>query len=250
MLYIQVRRLFRGESVRAGSALWLFTAAILVGRPALAQPLDPNQFGSVGTLNVAGGTLNINTDTLSMSGAATFGGFLHSQPSGPAIAVFNFDNVNIDIGTQVVISGSRPLAILSKDSMTIRVPLDLNGEGGGTNLVGGAGKLGGGSGGSGGYVSGSGFMPGFAGSGPGGGGGGTASNDSRGGAGGGFGGTGGASSYVFNLDGALVSGGPQYGNLWNELVGGSGGGGGATNSSFNGVGGGAGGGAIALIADG
>jgi hypothetical protein len=95
MLYIQCRRLFFGVSLRASCAHWIFFVAILLGRPAVAQPLDPNQFGSVGTLNVAGGTLNINTDTLSMSGAATFGGFLHSQPNGLAIAVFNFDNFYI-----------------------------------------------------------------------------------------------------------------------------------------------------------
>src|SRR5262245_30137200 len=83
------------------SLLSVSAAAMLVNIPgrgvASAAPLDPNAFSSLGTLQVPAGSITINTDTLSITGAATFTGVLQSQGGGgnPDIAVFTFADLFI-----------------------------------------------------------------------------------------------------------------------------------------------------------
>ncbi|HZZ29473.1 MAG TPA: autotransporter-associated beta strand repeat-containing protein [Pirellulales bacterium] len=207
-------------SARMRSVL-LAVAFILFFHRAASAQLNPNSYGSIGTLNVLSGTLAINTDTLTMSNAASFTGAALAQAGGPEIAVFDFSSITIGSGITVTITGSRPLALLSKGGALINTTLP-NFSGGGYD---------------GGFLS----LPSSIttasqpGQGPGAGG---ASGDLTGG--GGYGGNGG---------GAIDTVGTPYGNLLQTLVGGSGGGVGITNNSSTAqLEGGSGGGAIEVVA--
>lgn len=193
-----------------------------------ADPLDPNNYSSLGTLNVSSGTLTFDTDTLTVSGAFSGSGVLQSQGAGlPDIAVFTFSNINVPIGVTLNLNGTRPIAILSQGDVTILPALTAN-------AFGFAGRLGGASGG----------LPGSNGQGPGGGVAGTSTvftGATIGGGGGGFGSFGGAAGGAPSF-----VGGSSYGNLATALQGGSGGAG----SSFTGAAGTAGGGAIEIGANG
>ena len=187
--------------------------ATLLLAPAASGQLDPNAFPSLGTLNVSSGTLTINTDTLSMSGAASFTGVALNQNGGPQVAVFDFSSITIGSGVTVTLIGSRPLALLSLGNATIQtsltVPTGLNGPS--TPFLGGyaGGSI---------YPSssgGNGLLVGQGGGGPGGGGAVANSNPSAAG-GGGYGGKGGPT--VGGLSGI------PYGNLLQTLQGGGGGG--------------------------
>jgi hypothetical protein len=103
------------------------TLSLAIAASARGQ-LDPNAFTSLGTLNVSSGTLTINTDTLAMSGAATFTGVALSQNGGPQVAVFDFSSITIGSGVTVNISGSRPIALLSQGGATVQA--GLSGTGG------------------------------------------------------------------------------------------------------------------------
>jgi autotransporter family porin len=193
-----------------------------------ADPLDPNNYASLGTLNVSSGTLTFDTDALTVSGAFSGSGVLQSQGVGlPDIAVFTFSNINVPIGVTLNLNGSRPIAILSQGDVTILPALTAN-------AFGFAGRLGGASGGA----------PGSNGQGPGGGVAGTSTvftGATIGGGGGGFGSLGGAAGGAPSF-----VGGSSYGNLATALQGGSGGAG----SAVAGAGGTAGGGAIEIGANG
>lgn len=207
----------RSNEVQRGLLLALL--AIAPCPIALAAPLDPNDFASLGSLNVASGTLTINTTTLQVSGAATFNGLSVPQSNGPSLAVFTFDDIAIT-GGNVVVTGTRPLVLLSKSDLLIVPTLNLSapvvvnpGPGGYSGTYGG--------------------NTGDDGIGPGGGHG----SVGAGATGGGHGGSGG---HTFGGSYSL-QGGSAYGDLWQTLQGGSGGGG------TTGVGGG-GGGAVQLSA--
>jgi autotransporter-associated beta strand protein len=206
---------------------------ILAAAPAARGQLDPNAYTSLGTLNHPSGPLTINTDTLTISGAITFTGVALNQNGGPQVAVFDFDSITIGSAATVTLTGSRPLALLSRGNATIQATLTIP-----TNSP----FLGGYAGG---YIGSetttSGFnilVTGQAGAGPGGGG-------ATGGAGGGgYGGKGGLAA------GGL--GGVPYGNLLQTLQGGSGGG--AYVNDYYGdqaiASGGAGNGALEVVAAG
>ena len=131
--------------------LALFVSAVLAAawRPAAAAPLDPNDFGSLGTLD--GGAISLDTAALTLNGGA--GGVLVSQGGGlPDIAVFVFDDGSI-LG-DVSVTGANPLAILFQGSATVTGAIDVSGGDGGpggSRVVGpaGLGVAGGGNGGSG-----------------------------------------------------------------------------------------------------
>jgi hypothetical protein len=216
------------KTVRPAAAVFAASlGAILCAVDTVAAPLDPNSFGSLGTLDVGSGSITIDTDALSISGAATFNGTALSQLGGPQVAVFDFDRFNIGAGVTINVIGSRPLALLSLGSMTIASGISLNGGNG-------AGAVGGAAGAAGGFAGGAGGMSGGPGGGPGGGGAALFSE----GAGGAYGGAG-----VTAFGGA--PGGVPYGNLLNTLQGGSGGGGQISIENNTG-GGGGGAGAIEL----
>jgi hypothetical protein len=212
---------------------WLCVVCVwlLCGHRVLAQPLDPLDFTSLGTLNLAGGSFTIDTDTLTLvdngaPGVPLFTGVVDDQdgiadsfggvpgPLGiPEVAVFTFDSINLASTASITVTGTRALGLLSQGNATIDTTINVNGANGtlvsqGTALAGG--------GGPGGFAGGQGFENGI---GPGGGG---ASNnptgsDNRAGAGS-FGGPG------RDGDGGATAG-PTYGDLAAVLQGGSGGGG-------------------------
>ncbi len=233
------------SEIRHNSVSLMACAAVL-GSMVLIEttssaPLDPNAFASLGTLSVSSGTLTINTDTLAISGAAAFTGIVHVQGSGlPEIAVFTFDEVAIQNGV-LSLTGSRPIAILSKSNVMIDRIINING-GIPNGSSGGAARLGGGAGGIGHDTT----DP-QNGSGPGGGGISMCCDPGGyGGGGGGFGGVGGAGGGPNPI--YFAPGGMAYGDLGTALQGGSGGGGGVklTQISSRGGGGGGSGGAIEI----
>ncbi|MBK8285708.1 MAG: hypothetical protein IPK97_13025 [Ahniella sp.] len=177
-----------------------------------AAPLDPNTFTSLGTFN-PGSAVSVNTDTLAMTGGATFTGVTSGN-----IAVFTFTTVTLNSGITVTATGSRPFALLSRGAMTISGTIDVSASGSTR-----------GAGGHNGHTT----TNGGAGSGPGAGGG-----DSQGAGGAGFGNVGGSST-----SGSVA--GIAYGNLATLLEGGSGGGKGTFFGPTSGAGGG-GGGALEL----
>lgn len=201
---------------RLFSSINLLALALLPALPPVTMAQrDPNAFASLGTLNISSGTLTINTDTRTMSGAASFTGVFAGQANGPAVTVFNFNSINITGTATVTITGTHPLVLLSLGNTTITPPLLLNG---GLRNSGAGGYWGAEQPSSPGYGPGGGFgtNPGY---------------------GGGHGGRGGTAS---SPQGTM--GGEAYGNLLTTLQGGSGGG---SNNNLGSLGGG-GGGAIEI----
>ncbi len=142
-----------------------------------ADLLDPLDFSSLGTLNLAGGNVTIDTDALSIvddaaPGVPLFTGVVDDQdgmadsfggvpgPLGiPEIAVFTFDSINLASTANITVAGSRALALLSQTNATIDTMIDVSGKSG-SHTAGGAGGPGGFAGG---------FVPTLNGLGPGGG---------------------------------------------------------------------------------
>jgi len=213
---------------------------------ALAIPLDPSAYASIGSAVGTSGSLALGSSTLFASGSfrtsgLSFGGLvigagvLQSQPGGPDIAVFTFDNIDLGAGVNITITGSRPVAILSKRDAISRSTVAVS-----------AGSLGGGAGG----AEGAPLVGGSIGPGAGTGGG----QSGGGGGGGGFGGAGGHGAGVIGVDLAAIGitgdGGLAYGDALATLQGGSGGGGGIRLSGGADGRGGGGGGALQIGAAG
>ncbi|MEI8014183.1 MAG: hypothetical protein WCH20_05015 [Nitrospira sp.] len=91
--------------------------------PSHAAVLDSWAFTSLGTLN-ASETVIINTDTLELTGGASYSGVL-DPVSGASI--FAFDNIT---GTNLSIFGTRTLGLLSKSNLAFNGLIDLLGSGG------------------------------------------------------------------------------------------------------------------------
>jgi len=209
--------------------------------------------GSVNTLDLGTGSyhLIINTDSPALCYVGdTMGSATGSVENG--VATFQFDQIALGPGVDVLVVGDRPLSLVSAGDITLATTLDASGGDGVPNTgtsgeagFGGGGILGGGDGGRAGQGSG---IDGTPGEGPGGGGG--QRLCCGGGSGGGYGGEGG----MPRVDTAHATpAGPVYGDpLLLDLLGGSGGGGGAGDNDCcyaQGGGGGAGGGAIELVSE-
>lgn len=144
--------------------------AWLVTSESMSQSLDPMDFASLGTLNLSAGDYTIDTDTLSIfdnaaPGVPLFTGVVDDQNGQadyfngvwdpvanpgqlgiPEIAVFTFDDIDLQPSANVTITGRRAIALLSHGDVTIGTPLSVDaevfapqvGEGGG---IGGPGGL-------------------------------------------------------------------------------------------------------------
>jgi hypothetical protein len=195
--------------------------------------LNPAAFASLGAAFNPATNVTINTSGVpQMSGGASFTGTTVAavSPTGIAyeIAVFTFDTFSLASGRTITASGSRPLALLSKNDLVVGGTINVSaldatpGAGGGagatTNATNGQPAPGAPStgAGTGKFISGS----------------------LLGGGGGAFGGNGGFGSSNTG-DSSRSAGGVSYGDLSVALVGGSGGGSGSVGGS-----GGGGGGAI------
>jgi len=112
----------------------------------------PTNFTSLGNLSTSSGTLVFNTDSLQVTSSDTGLslisniGSLQAQGTGFSdIAVFTFSDINIASGVTIQAIGSRPLALLSKNNVSIFSSLDisgLNGLSGGIGLNGTNGVIG------------------------------------------------------------------------------------------------------------
>jgi hypothetical protein len=106
---------------------WMMRAWTIVfclwALPSHAAVLDPYAFTSLGTLN-SSETINIDTDTLQLTGGASYTGVL-DPVSGAGI--FTFDDI---IGTNLSIFGTRTLGLLSRGNIAFSGTIDLLGSGG------------------------------------------------------------------------------------------------------------------------
>ncbi len=187
----------------------------LLPRAAEAAPLDPTSYTSLAASLAPTSNLTIDSDALTITGDAGLCGGLGTCTGvvDGGVAVFVFDDIDLSL-VDVTITGTAPVALLSKGDLVVGGVIDLSATG---STAGSGGFDGGG--------------VGLDGSGPGAG----IGDALTGGGGGAFGGDGG--------DGAgLTAGGTAYGDLLTTLVGGSGGGGGTA--------GGGGGGSLELGATG
>ena len=222
------------------------TVNLLLSHSALATPLNPNDFSSLG--NLPAGSFEINTSSLTFDGLA--GGVLVPQGGGaPDIAVFTFDGDSTLAGSEAItVVGDNALALLFQGSATLSGTIDVSGGDGAEpvpNVVTGLrgiGVAGGGNGGNGGP-----FSSGRDGIGPGHGVNGSNSASVSGvgsGSGAGFG-TGGGRGGVAVTE---RPGGLPYGDPLRDVLfaGSGGGGGGGQSTSRLGGGGGAGGGALEI----
>ena len=224
---------FRSRSSTARLLLFSFVACLFwLPKQAPAAPLNPNNFSNIFSALEPSSTVTISTSgtpTMSISGGPTFVGTIHSQGAGkPDIAVFTFGSIHVPNGITIDLSGSRPVALLSKSTLVMNGTVNLNLTGGyaGGNAA---------------------FSPTFTGTpglGPGGG---LPAVDTQGqsvgGGGAGFGGAGGNAGSNDQSRWPGGSGGAASGNLLVTLEGGSGGGGGSNGSQHTG---GTGGGAMEL----
>lgn len=102
--------------------LWMMVIC-LWAVPSQAALLDPWAFTSLGTLNTSD-AISINTDTLQLSGGASYTGLL-DPVSGATI--FAFANMT---GTSLSIYGTRTLGLLSTGNIAFTGTIDLFGSGG------------------------------------------------------------------------------------------------------------------------
>ncbi len=233
------RRRPRLAAAAAAAAL----GAALAQAPAVAAPLDPLGYGSLGTLSLGAGHYTLNTSgatpsLLDASLSVLYTGVLQAQADAynSQIAVFAFDSISVAPGVTINASGSHPVALLSRSGISFAGTLDATGRLGGNQGAGtgGAGGPGAGRGGNGGFgVGESGFGPG-----------------------GGLGGFGGLGNGSWGEGGAFGGLGSNinpartpaqlYGDLAQTLQAGSGGGASGVNLFGSGAGGGGGGGGVEL----
>ncbi len=130
-------------STRLPLALAL-TIFALPGASAAGGPLDPLDFVSLGTLTLGSDSFTIDTDTLEIrDGSSTllFTGVVDDQdgtadylnnvwiPASngiPEIAVFTFDNIDLQSSATLTVLGSRALALLSRGRASIDTTIDLS----------------------------------------------------------------------------------------------------------------------------
>ena len=188
----------------------VLSASAVFGATTGTVLFNPYLYGSLGSLNINSGTVDINTGTATSAptltiGSSTYTGYISNQngmaqgeSNGiPYVGVFDFSSINIGSGVTVNITGTNGLALLSQSNTNIAATLSVSGS----NAVSDTG----GAGGPGGFAGGNGGSNPTNGQGPGGG----------------------------QADG---NPGPTYGNLDQALYGGSGGGGGIASGGDGGGG--------------
>jgi fibronectin-binding autotransporter adhesin len=110
---------FQSRHRRRKLLLACASALALFSLRANADPLNPLAFTSLGALSLNSGSITINTDTMQITGAANFTGVSYAQSGGSNIAVFCFNNINLESNVNVTVTGSQPLALLSIQNATI-----------------------------------------------------------------------------------------------------------------------------------
>jgi PASTA domain len=206
-------------------ALAVLVTSMLIGLVAAAPASAANFEPSPGVYFADTSALTITGPGTSINGSNVGG-----------VAVFSFDNVNIQPGVVIEAEGSRPLKIVAAGELSIGGVIEAGGFGPAFDFeeTPNEGGPGGGAGGT---------STTEAGHGPGGGG--VATEFHSGGGGGGFGGAGADGGFDDSFPGAAGKGGSAYGDLNAVLQGGSGGGGASEEGGA--AGGGGGGGAVALF---
>ncbi len=129
-------------------ALGILVPAIAPG-PAVAGQLDPSAFPSQGTLTLSSGTYTITTNgaavLMNSSGTVLATGTTFSQGGSfdPTISVLDFNSISIGTGVTINVTGSDPLALLSRGMVTISGTINADGQNGENASAGGLGGAGG-----------------------------------------------------------------------------------------------------------
>lgn len=89
----------------------------------------PAQFRSLGELSLTTGTLDIDTDALTMTGFSG-GQAAVSQSGNVELAVFAFDDINLGSGVTINVTGNRGLVLASKSDFIFDSTLNLSGDAG------------------------------------------------------------------------------------------------------------------------
>jgi uncharacterized delta-60 repeat protein len=90
--------------------------------------LDANDFTAIGAFDPSSNVV-FNTDTLTVSGGFSGVGTTVIANTGYGnyeIAVFTFDNFELDAGITITATGSRPIAILSQGNMSVAGVIDVS----------------------------------------------------------------------------------------------------------------------------
>lgn len=122
----------------------ILTLLVAAQRAAAGGPLDPQDFASLGSLSLAGGSFSVDTDALEIrdgGGGLLFTGVVDDQDGTadymnnvwipgsngiPEIAVFPFDDIDIQSTATITVSGSRALALLSMGDAFIDTVINLS----------------------------------------------------------------------------------------------------------------------------
>jgi len=135
-------------SVHSLRCFVVIVACCVLSNQAHAQPLAPDAFSSLGTLNLSDGDYTIDTDTLTIfnnaapevalftgvadnqGGAADYlnGDWVPGSMGIPEIAVFTFDGIDLAPTANVTITGTRAIALLSQGDATVGTPLSVDGS--------------------------------------------------------------------------------------------------------------------------
>src|SRR4051812_41538528 len=123
---------------RAATTAAFTIAALFAGR-APADPLNPLAFPSLGALNRPAAFYFINTgvsiiDTPTLSdGVVTYHGTVTAQPTtfNPQVAVFDFDQITIAADAILVVTGNRPLSLLSRSDIVMNAGVQIEVQPGG-----------------------------------------------------------------------------------------------------------------------
>jgi uncharacterized delta-60 repeat protein len=105
------------DIVQAGNAGW----PVEIG-------LDANDFSAIGVFDPSSSVV-FDTDTLAVSGGFSGVGAVVTANTGHGnyqIAVFTFDDFELDAGITITATGSRPIAILSQGNMSIAGIIDVS----------------------------------------------------------------------------------------------------------------------------
>ncbi len=94
----------------------------------------PDGFASLGTLNESSGTINIDTDTLTITGFGN-GVAASSEGGGVEMAVFTFDQIDLGSGVTINVTGNRGLVLGSKSNFNFDSILNLSGADGAMGSV-------------------------------------------------------------------------------------------------------------------
>jgi hypothetical protein len=119
--------------IRSGlSRMFILVAVAISGGLAMAGPLDPLAFASLGNASLAGGPYTINTLAAGGPTISNTGGVLYTGVISNGVAIFDFNSLSVALGATVSATqgvGTLPVALLSRTTEDIAGSLDVSASG-------------------------------------------------------------------------------------------------------------------------